>query len=536
MVLLGVKKIFCAFTKIILICFISFLFMLSVSEISSLPNSSGCYLFKDECGRVLYVGKAKNLKKRVSSYFQKKDHDTKTALLVTLVKNIDFIVTETEAEALLLENNLIKLHSPKFNLDLKDSRRYAYLRLSGDELPILEVARTKDKDGEYFGPFTSGAVRKIVMDTVTRHFRILYKKPSPQLRKILLQNKEDYLKRVAKIKKILNGNVDELIKELESEMKRNSEILNYEYALTLRNQIEALKTLKEKQVMEFTKKIDSNAINYSVVGWEVYLLVFNIRSGVVEDRQEFVFDYYEGFLGDFLMQFYDSTKIPNEILIPQEFEGIGLVEDFLSKKSGKKVRVLVPKTGDKKELLDFVKKNITATFFVGNDRTNELQKALGLEKAPRIIECFDISHLSGKNTVASMVTFVDGFSDKSNYRRFRIRSPTLGDDLQAIREAVRRRYLRVINDKLRKPDLIVIDGGPTQLGAAMQVLGDLKLKVPIISIAKQFEEIYISNKKEPIRLSKKHKGLQLLQAIRDEAHRFANAYRKILQRKELVGR
>ncbi len=510
--------------------------MISVIEVNSLPNSSGCYLFKDENRKILYVGKAKNLKKRVASYFQKRDHDAKTALLVSLIKNIDFIVTKTEAEALLLENNLIKLHSPKFNLDLKDSRRYAYLRLSEDELPILEVARIRDKGGEYFGPFTSGAIRKVIMDTITRHFKILYKKPSPQLRKLMLENKEDYLARVAKIRKIIKGNVDELISELEREMKKNTQILNYEYALTLRNQIEALKTLKEKQVMEFTKTIDSNAINYSVVGGELYLLVFNVRKGVVEDRQEFVFDYYEGFLGDFLMQFYDSVKIPSEILVPEEFEGPDLVEDFLSKKAGHKISILVPKTGDKKELLDFVKKNITATFFAGSERTLELQKVLGLEKAPRVIECFDISHLSGTNTVASMVTFVDGFSDKSNYRRFRIRAPTSSDDLWAMREVVKRRYTRVINDKLRKPDLIVIDGGPTQLGVAIKVLKELKLNIPIISLAKQFEEIYLTNKSEAIRLDKKHKGLQLLQAIRDEAHRFANAYRKILKRKEVFGR
>ncbi len=510
--------------------------MIKPKDVSSMPSSPGCYLFKDEKGGVLYVGKAKNLKKRVSSYFQKKDHDAKTALLVTKIFDIDFIVTKTEGEALLLENNLIKLHYPKFNLDLKDSRRYAYLRLSEDDLPILEVARIRGEKGEYFGPFTSGAVRRVVMDTITRHFKILYKKPSPQLRKLMLENKPDYSARIAKIRKILKGSVDELIAELESEMKKNTQILNYEYALTLRNQIAALKTLKEKQVMEFTKTIDSHAINYSIVGDEVYLLVFNVRQGVVEEKQEFVFQYYEDFLEEFLLQLYDSIKIPSEILIPFEFEGKVIVEEFLSKKSGQAVKITVPKSGDKKELLDFVEKNITATFFAGNERTNALKEALGLEKSPRVIECFDISHLSGTNTVASMVTFTDGFADKSNYRKFKIQAPTLSDDLWAMQEVVKRRYGGSLSLKMKKPDLIVIDGGPTQLAVASGVLKELKLGIPIISLAKQFEEIYFPNKSSPLRLDRKHKGLQLLQAIRDEAHRFANAYRKVLKRKEVLGK
>ncbi len=510
--------------------------MIKPSEVSSLPSSPGCYLFKDDKGGVLYVGKAKNLKKRVSSYFQKKDHDTKTALLVTKIVNIDFIVTKTEGEALLLENNLIKLHYPKFNLDLKDSRRYAYLRLSEDDLPILEVARIRGEKGEYFGPFTSGAVRRVIMDTITRHFKILYKKPSPALRKLMLENKSDYLARVAKIRKILKGSVDELISELEGEMKKNTDILNYEYALTLRNQIAALRTLKEKQVMEFTKTIDSHAVNFSIVGDEVYLLVFNVRQGIVEEKQEFVFQYYEGFLEEFLLQWYDTAKIPSEILIPSEFEGMDLVSDFLSKKAGHNVKIVVPKSGDKKELLDFVEKNITATFFAGNERTTALKEALGLEKAPRVIECFDISHLAGTNTVASMVTFTDGFADKSNYRKFRIRAPTSSDDLWAMQEVVKRRYGGSLSLKMRKPDLIVIDGGPTQLSVASGVLKELKLNIPVISLAKQFEEIYFPGKQNPLRLDRKNKGLQLLQAARDEAHRFANAYRKVLKRKEVIGK
>ncbi|MFA5931527.1 MAG: excinuclease ABC subunit UvrC [archaeon] len=503
--------------------------MITPSEISFLPSSPGCYLFKDENGVVLYVGKAKDLKKRVSNYFQKKEHDPKTELLVTKIKNIDFVLVSNEVEALLLENNLIKKYYPHFNLDLKDSRRYAYIRVSEDEIPWLEVARIRKEKGEYFGPFVSGGIRKIIMDTVSRNFKVLTQKPSPQLRKLI--EKEDYNKRVNQVKKILKGNVDELIEELEKSMKENSTKNNFEYAITLRNQIAALKTLKEHQKVELTKSIDAHIINYTISANEVHLLLFNIRKGIVEDKQEFVFQESEEFLEDFLVQFYDSTNIPQEVILPVEVNPI--IEEYLSKKANRKVKVIVPKSGEKKELLEFVSKNITATFFAGSERITELQKALDLKKAPHVIECFDISHLSGTNTVASMVSFKDGFPDKANYRKFKINANTSSDDLLAMEEVITRRYSGSLSKSMKKPDLIVIDGGPTQLGVSNKVLHELKLDIPIISLAKQFEEIYEPNKKEPIRLDKKHKGLQMLQAIRDEAHRFAITYQRLLRKKEI---
>jgi len=525
--------------------------MISPKDVSYLPNSPGCYMFLDENEVVLYVGKAKDLKKRVSNYFQKKEHDQvkhsdalrvprnprfrldpKTTLLITKIKKIDFILTKTEAEAFLLENNLIKKYYPHFNLDLKDSRRYAYIHVTVDDIPFLEVARKRDKEGEYFGPFVSGSIRKVIMDTVSRNFKVLTQKPSSQLKKII--NKEEYKTRVLQVKKILKGNVDELIRELEKSMKENSEKQNFEYALTLRNQIQALETLKEKQRVEFTKSIDAHIINYTISAGEVHLLLFNVRKGIVEDKQEFVFEEKEDFLEEFLIQFYNESNVPEEIILPIEINPV--VEEYLSKKANKDVKVIVPKAGDKKELLEFVSKNITATFFAGSERITELGKALELEKVPHVIECFDISHLSGTNTVASMVSFKDGFADKSNYRKFKIKAEANNDDLMAMKEAVTRRYSGSLSKTMRKPDLIVLDGGPTQLGVASGVIKELKLNIPVISLAKQFEEIYQVGKDTPIRLDRKHKGLQLLQAIRDEAHRFANAYRKVLKRKDLFGK
>ncbi|MDD3159566.1 MAG: excinuclease ABC subunit UvrC [Candidatus ainarchaeum sp.] len=503
--------------------------MIKPNEISFLPESPGCYLFYDE-NKIIYVGKAKNLKKRVTSYFQKVDHSPKTLELISKIKQIDFIVTNSESEALLLENNLIKLHYPKYNIDLKDSRRYAYLVLVQDEIPYLEVARNRLKKGEYFGPFTSGNIRKTVMDVVSRTFKVLTRPASQKLKKLIEKN--EYKKRVEKARLILSGKVDELIKQLQDEMKKNSEIKNYEYSLILRNQITALNFLKEKQIMELSRSIDGIIINYSIISNEIYLLLFNLRKGIVEDKQEFVFDEKEDFLEEFLVQYFDTLDIPSLILVPEKVSP--LINDFLSKKANKKVKIIVPKSGEKKELLDFVKENIGPTFFAGNERVEELKKVLHLEKLPRIIECFDISHLSGTNTVASMVTFKDGLPDKSNYRKFKIRTESNSDDLVAMEEVIRRRYTRVIKDNLKKPDLIVIDGGPTQLGVAINILRELNLTIPVISLAKQFEEIYFPISKIPLRLDKKNKGLQLLISLRDETHRFGVTYQRSLRTKNLV--
>jgi excinuclease ABC subunit C len=499
--------------------------MIKINEIEFLPQNSGCYLFKDSKSKVLYVGKAKNLKKRVKSYFQKTDHTKKTKSLVEKIKQIDFIVTKTESEAFLLENNLIKLHYPKFNIDLKDSRRYAYLRLSDADYPILEIARIRDKSGEYFGPFTSGRIRKTIMDTVTRNFKILTRKPSPKLKKII--DKNEYKKRVNKVRKILKGDSERLIKELTKEMEENSVAENFEYSLILRNQINALKTLKEKQVMEFARSIDANIINYVIYGDEVYLLLFNIRKGIVEDKQEFVFNYCEDFLENFLAQIYETQNIPKEIILPTK---VGhYLKNYLSKKANHLVKITVPKKGNKKELLKFVYENINATFFAGQERMLELKKAIRLPEIPSIIECFDISHLSGTNTVAAMVTFENGFAKKTHYRKFKIKTISNSDDLAAIKEAIRRRYSKSLSKKMKFPDLIVMDGGKTQLNIAIRVLNELGLKIPVISLAKQFEEIYIPYSKKPFRLDKKNKGLQMLINIRNEAHRFANYYRKQLK-------
>ena len=503
--------------------------MVKRDELQYLPLEAGCYVFRNKAGEVLYVGKAKQLRKRVGSYFARKDLDGKTALLVREIEDIDVIITSTEVDALLLENNLIKKYYPPFNIDLKDSRRYAYLLLHQDPLPWIEVVRSREEKGEYYGPFVSGAIRKLIMDVVTRTFRILTRKPSPKLRRTI--DPTSYAERVFQARQLLKGHVDELIEQLEEEMKISSKKQYYEYALTLRNRIGALKTLKEKQHIEMTKLVDAHIINYQRLGDDIYLLVFTIRRGVLEDKQSYAFGYYEDFFDDFLLQYYDTAPIPQEVVVPHAVdEALGA---YLTEKSGRSVKVLVPERGDKKELLALVERNIMTTFFAGREGMTQLQELLGLEKLPQRIECFDISHLAGTNTVASMVSFLNGLPNKKEYRKFKIRSQTKGDDYLAMKEVLTRRYSGSLRTSLRNPDLIVIDGGLGQLGAGMTVLADLRLKIPVISLAKREEEIYVPGKEEPIRAGRKHRGLQLLQAIRDEAHRFALTYQRSLRGRAL---
>ena len=506
--------------------------MVKLKDINFLPFSPGCYLFKDSNEKVIYVGKANNLRKRVTSYFQKKTLDPKTAELVKNIEDIEVFVTSNEVEALILENSLIKKYYPKYNLDLKDSHRYAYILIHNDDVPWLEVVRYRELDGEYYGPFISGYIRKLIVDILSRNFRVFFRKPSPRLKKSM--DKENYLLRIKQARQILKGNVDESIKSLEEKMRAASAKTYYEHSLSLRNQVKALNTLKEKQLMEMTKNVDANIINYIVFADVVYLLVFSVRKGILEGKQEFSFDYYEDFFDDFLLQYYDSAPVPEELIIPK-FLDDSLVE-YLSKKGKRKVSIIVPQKGNKKELLELASHNIKSTFFAGSEKITELQKILGLNKLPLTIECFDISHLTGTDTVASMVRFKDGFPDKSNYRRFKIKTPSASDDYIAIKEVVKRRYSGTLKKKMKDPDLIVIDGGLGQVNVANNVIKDLGLKIPVISLAKLKEEIYLPENYEPLVVEKKNKGLQLLQAIRDEAHRFALNYQRLLRGKRIKGK
>jgi excinuclease ABC subunit C len=513
-------------------------------DMKSLPNEPGCYLFKDKSSNVIYVGKAKDLKKRIKQYFQKNYLEPKIQSMINYIDSYDFMVTDNEVEALVLENTLIKKHQPKYNIRMKDAKAHSYIKLTNEEYPRVMMALRKNGVGKYYGPFVSATERDYVLQFIKKTFllRTCNKLPkraclryhinlceAPCIGNIF---KSDYLKKIADVKLILKGHNDKLSKKLAEKMKYYSKNNEFEKALQIRNQISAIDFLNERQNVQREKKYNEDIINYEIKDDQVYLMLFNIYKGTLSNKSEYIFNFNLDFLEEFVVQYYSENAIPKEIIIPKKVSEA--VKDYLEIKKGSKVKINIPKKGEKKQLLSLVEKNIEITFFADINKVETLRNKLSLQDLPNVIECFDISHLSGTSTVGSMVQYRNGKPDKSNYRRFRIRSVEGVDDTSAIAEIVRRRYYRLKKDNSDFPDLIIIDGGRGQLNVAIKELNKLGLIIPIFSIAKQFEEIYIPGRSLPLKLPKKEKALQFIQEIRDEAHRFAIKYNRLLRKKGLV--
>lgn len=515
-------------------------------DLAAIPHTPGCYLFSDTGGTILYVGKAKDLKNRVTSYFRKKDHDPKTRNLITYIASVDLMVTHTETEALLLENNLIKKHQPKYNIDLKDAKRYAYIEITKEIFPRIGIARqTKREDATYFGPFVSAAERDAILRVIKRVFvlRSCRKLPRRACLRYHLKScsapcigavsEGDYRLQVDRASALLRGKSRELLNQLRVEMAEYSGQQEFEKALVLRNQIAAIEGLAERQHVERPKEADQDVIAYTVAGDRVYLMVFSVEKGLLSGKQEYSFDHHEDFFEEFLVLYYADRTPPQELIIPCEVsEGMA---GYLSEQKGRSVQVTVPKMGEKKKLVELVEKNIGHAFMKDELKVKDLQVSLGLEQLPEVIECFDISHLSGTSMVGSMVQFRDGVTDKKNYRRFKIRTVEGIDDFASIAEIVKRRYHRLSEENASFPDLIIIDGGKGQLTAALGALDGLGLCIPVIALAKREEEVYLPGEMLPLRLDEKGMALRFLQEIRDEAHRFAIAYNRLLRSRTLIG-
>jgi excinuclease ABC subunit C len=513
--------------------------------IEQIPEQAGCYLFYHR-NTIIYIGKAKNLRKRIKSYFQHQDLSAKTELMAGLIDHLDYIVTDNELEALILENTLIKKHQPRYNINLKDAKSYAFLKITAEAFPRLITCRQKDDKGYYFGPFTSGMQRNLIQKTLQKIYRLrtcakLPKKPCLRYHLqlcsapcIFPQISTTYQQGIEQIKLILNGHISTLIQSMHQEMQEAAKSLEFEQALILRNRIQALTFLSEKQKMDRHKKNHEDIINYSVQQEQVFLMTFQVTRGLLENKQEYVFPHYENFLEEFLLQYYSGVTPPAGIILPQAISPV-LIE-FLCWQRKKKVQIIIPRRGEKKKLLDLVAKNIELHYFGWYEPLNELQQILKLDKLPDRIECFDISHLSGSFMVASMVRFHHGLPDKSNYRRFKIKTLTAIDDPKAIFEVVSRRYSRLFAEQglSAMPDLVIVDGGRSQLQAALQALEPLNIRLPVMAIAKKEEHIYLPGKMDPLMVSKKNKGLSLIRRIRDEAHRFAITYHKLLRQKGIT--
>jgi excinuclease ABC subunit C len=410
-----------------------------------------------------------------------------------------------------------------------------------EKYPRLIVTRDKNLKGKYYGPFVSAEFRDAMLKALRQSFliRTCRKLPKKACLRFHLQlcsapcisniSVEDYLSSVKNAEWYMKGNSDELISKLSIQMKDFSSKQMYEKAKLLRNQIASLQVLNEKQTVEKEKSYDEDIINYIISDGKVYLILFNIVKGTLASKREFSFDYEDSFLDEFIVQYYSENKVPKQIIAPSVLNDESIKKYLENIRKGS-VTIIVPEKGDKKQLLDLVQRNIEVSFF---EMTNALRNELNLNSNPNVIECFDISNISGTSSVGSMVQFRGAKPDKSNYRRFKIKTVVGSDDFASIAEIVKRRYFRLKEENAQMPDLIVIDGGLGQLNAALSSLNELELKIPIISLAKKFEEIYIPGRTFPIRLKKDSKGLKLLIQIRDEAHRFAINYHRLLRSKKM---
>jgi len=542
-------------------------------KLKEIPRSPGVYLHKDAAGKVIYVGKAKNLRSRVRSYFRARPFDRKTDALVGNISDLEFIVTDSEAEALILEATLVKQHKPRYNIKLQDDKSYPHLKLTINEpFPKVVITRRIQRDGAlYFGPFLPAALARRTIDVINRTFQLRTcdididgKAPRPcleyHIKRCLgpcvkgLCTPEQYQEAVRDVRLLLEGRNKELADTLEERMMQASEETRYELAAKYRDLRKTVIRLSEQQKMATTSDSDIDIFGYYREGQRLALQLFTMREGHIVGRREFFWEDlpFEGFdpsafLSDVLSQYYASDYVPREIYVPVDFEDRELLEKALTKRKGKRVRIYFSQRGEKRDMIDLVDKNAKLAFeqrfrILKPDMKRvleELQETLELPRLPARIESFDISHIQGAENVAGMVVSENGKMNRGEYRKFRIRGVEGANDVASMREVITRRYRRRLDEGKPLPDLIVIDGGKGQLNGAAEAMRELGLEaVPMVGVVKpplrHNEVAYLllkGREDEPIYLDPHSLILRLLQMIRDEAHRFAVTYHR--KRREL---
>jgi excinuclease ABC subunit C len=533
------------------------------AKLRSIPPGPGVYLYKDASGQTIYVGKAKSLRNRVRTYFQlSADFDVRKDQMMDALEDVEFIMTDTEGEALALENNLIKRHKPKYNILLRDDKTYPYIKLSINEpFPRAVITRRVRKDGAaYFGPFFPAGLARKSLKLIERYFLIRNcniqidgNRPRPCLQYYIhrclgpcsegLTTFDKYQEAVKDVRLFLEGRNTDLIKRLRIKMDEAAAAEQYELAAHYRDAIDTMETLAERQKMAVMGYDDIDIFGFHREENMVAVSIFHMRGGRVVDKRELFWEDQENFeAGEFVQsvmeQYYvDAPFVPVEVHVPVDFEDRDVLEELLSERRGRKVEIHTPQRGAKRELMELVHRNAQLSFLQrfraampsAATISKEIEEALDLEKPPRRIECFDISNLQGSDVVASMVVWEDGRMKKSDYRRFIIRSVSgLPDDFQSMREVVTRRYKRVQEEGLSMPDLVLIDGGIGQLHAAQSSLDELNIvDQPLASIAKREEIIYLAGREdEPIMLERRSPVLRMIQQIRDESHRFAITFHR----------
>jgi len=545
-----------------------------INILGSLPEKPGCYLMKDETGKIIYVGKAINLRSRVRSYFHESaDHSYKTKQLVERISDIEFIVVGSELEALILEMNLIKQHRPRYNVRLKDDKRYPYIKVHwSDPFPKLSVTRRMLDDGSrYFGPYTSVWAVHQTLEVLRRIFpyltcarEITGKDARPCLYFdiklctgpcIGAIDQGNYRQMIDNLCKFLEGRTENVIQRLQTDMQTASEEMRYEKAAAIRDQIQAIDQVVEKQKVISDEQKDSDIIAMARSDGEACVQIFFVRSGKLIGREYFILEGTEEendqqILSEFVKQFYSqATFIPQAVMLPQELEEAQIINQWLNtRKPDEKVEFLIPRQDSSRNLVDMATENAVETlrslrtrWLADKDRQHEalseLKKALSLKEIPNRIECYDISTILGTSSVGSMVVFEQGIANKKYYRRFNIRYVEGQDDFASMEEVLTRRFKRwQIAEEQKEvpgkkpdlafsllPDLLIVDGGKGQLARAIKVLDefDLSEKVPVVGLAKQQEEFFLPGKKDSVILDNHSQGFYLIQRIRDEAHRFA---------------
>lgn len=539
-----------------------------------LPSLPGCYIYYNKDGEVIYVGKAKILKRRVMSYFNRKHDSVKVSILVSQIERLEYIITNTEVEALILENHLIKKHKPKYNILLKDDKKYPYFLITDEDFPRISIVRKKNMNpekGRYYGPYTDIRAMHATLDFLKKLFPLKQcKTPKFKDRPCLYyhigrclapcQNfvtPGEYKNIVKQAELFLSGKQHELMKQLKEQMEKYSQSLQFEKAAKLRDSYNDLqKTLEKQKVVYENTKLNEDVISLLADDGIFAIVILMIREGRLIDKKDFVYEVEEEdrteFFATFFKEYYSTLKLefPDKI-VSNELEAVGekaLYEEWLEILAQKKVKISYGKSAQGKELQMLADKN--AKVVLGNaqiakmskirDDFNEigsyLAEKLQLKNFPHRMECYDISHIQGTNTVASMVTFINGVKKRSEYRKFKVNS-TEGkpDDFLSMKEVLTRRLSHLGEKKWEKPDLIIIDGGKGQLSSVMEIIEGLGVKgIDVVSLAKRNEEVFLPHQSEPVILPRNSSALFLFQRIRDEAHRFAITFHRQLRSKSMI--
>ena len=552
----------------------------------SIPDAPGSYQFKDVHGRVIYVGKAKSLRQRLSNYFQS-SLPPRTATMVATAATVEWIEVRNDVEAFMLEYNLIKQHRPRFNIRLVDDKSYPFLAVTvGDEWPRPMVMRgAKRKGVRYFGPFAHAYAIRETLDLLLRTFPVrtcsdnkferhhklgkpcllfhIEKCSGPCVGEV---DKAHYDELVAELIQFLEGDTDAVVKRLDARMREAADELEFELAARLRDRLVSVRKAIERQQMVGDRSEDFDIVGLADDDLEAAVQVFHVRRGRVLGRKGFVLDKVEDvgpdeLMGRILLDLYGDPPplgVPKQVLVPSLPDELATYQDLLTELRGSAVTIRVPQRGDKRTLQETVTKNATEELnrhrlrraADHNSRAkalNELQEHLGLPEAPLRIECYDMSHLQGTDYVGSMVVVEDGLAKKSEYRRFKIRTVAGNDDFAAMEEVLTRRLTNYLEERKKPaseregrfaypPQLLLVDGGKGQLSVAVRVLAELGLdeEIPVASLAKRFEEVYLPGESDPVRIPRQSEALYLLQRIRDESHRFAITFHRELRDKRMT--